>query len=672
MRLLSSIKGNLIITQSLISLGILGLEIWAGFHLSALSDTLIASGLSADSVHTFETAFHSVLWGLQALALGASIWVYSAVTNPLQNMAKSLVQVRRGDLHVDIPGLDRPDVVGDIAQGVESIRKKTVDGFFAQSGLDNLDGNIMMTDLNGQVTYINGSMKSLLRKYAGDISSYVLNFSSDNWHEMNARDFTPFTNPNYDLANIRGNFQTDLKFGDVVFNVRGNSVLNASNEQLGVVLQWVDVTHELKSQDELYKLVEKVIAGDLSERIDASNKTGFNRELAQSFNRLLETLNTSLTDFDKMLTALANGNLKHRILSEYQGVFARLKNSANQTAETLTRTINSLVATSQTIYTDSEAILEGSTELSTRVEQQAANLEETAASMEEMASTVRQNAENAQQANTLAIRSRELAERGGTVVNKAVDAMNLIEQSSGQIADIIRVIDDIAFQTNLLSLNAAVEAARAGEAGKGFAVVAEEVRSLAQRSAHASKQIKDLIEDSGGRVSEGVSLVNMTGSSLQEIVDSAKKVADIIAEIAAASAEQSAGIEHINMAVCQMDDMTQKNAALVQQTTQSTNSLQSQADRLLESARFFGGVVDIKKKAPPASEKFVASRPQNSRSFAPGAKGIDVNKNLDAVPPVSVKTNVKGGLPIAKAEAAPLPLVMPKPMMASDDDWTEF
>jgi methyl-accepting chemotaxis protein len=235
----------------------------------------------------------------------------------------------------------------------------------------------------------------------------------------------------------------------------------------------------------------------------------------------------------------------------------------------------------------SSEISAGSNDLSQRTEQQASSLEETAASMEEITGTVRQNSENARNANQLSAEARDVAERGGKVVGDAVSAMTTIEKSSQKISDIISVIDEIAFQTNLLALNAAVEAARAGDAGKGFAVVASEVRSLAGRSASASKEIKALIMESSGQVKIGAELVNQAGRTLEGIVESVKKVAEIISDIANASAEQSTGIDEINAAISQMDEMTQQNAALVEENTAAAQSLVQQSQALESVMNFF-------------------------------------------------------------------------------------
>ena len=239
------------------------------------------------------------------------------------------------------------------------------------------------------------------------------------------------------------------------------------------------------------------------------------------------------------------------------------------------------------IVTASGEIASGNLDLSARTEEQASSLEETAASMEELTSTVRQNAENAQQANTLAIEASQLATDGGQVVSQVVDTMESIKDSSGKIADIVNIIDGIAFQTNILALNAAVEAARAGEQGRGFAVVATEVRTLAQRSASAAKDIKTLIGESVAQVEQGGALVQQAGDAMEKVVVSVRQVAQIIGEIAVASQEQSAGIHQVNQAIGQMDEVTQQNAALVEEAASASESLKEQAHLLAEAVSIF-------------------------------------------------------------------------------------
>jgi methyl-accepting chemotaxis protein len=287
------------------------------------------------------------------------------------------------------------------------------------------------------------------------------------------------------------------------------------------------------------------------------------------------------------LKAIARGDLTRRYDVTSKDELGQMIGDMNTMSESLTRIVAEVRANSNSIASGSQQISSGNANLSQRTEEQASSLEETAASMEEMTSTVKQNADSAQQAAQLANAARNDAEKGGQVVERTVKAMSEINASSTRIADIISTIDAIAFQTNLLALNAAVEAARAGEQGRGFAVVASEVRTLAQRSADAAKEIKGLIEDSVGKVKAGTDLVDESGQTLTGIVESIKKVADIVAEINAASQEQSAGIDQVNTAVTQMDDMTQQNAALVEEAAAASRSMQDQAAGMSELMTFF-------------------------------------------------------------------------------------
>ena len=284
--------------------------------------------------------------------------------------------------------------------------------------------------------------------------------------------------------------------------------------------------------------------------------------------------------------SISTGDFSRAIVVE-KGDSTSLLFAMNAMRETLTGTIGDIRQSTETIAVASRQIATGNADLSSRTESQASSLEETASSMEELTSTVKQNAENARQANQLVVSASDVAIKGGKVVDKVVDTMASIKESSRKIADIIGVIDGIAFQTNILALNAAVEAARAGEQGRGFAVVATEVRNLAQRSAGAAKEIKALIEDSVGKVDIGGKLVDEAGKTMDEVVNSVKRVTDIMSEIAAASQEQSAGIEQVNQAVGQMDEMTQQNAALVEQAAAAAESLQDQADKLAQAVSVF-------------------------------------------------------------------------------------
>jgi aerotaxis receptor len=327
---------------------------------------------------------------------------------------------------------------------------------------------------------------------------------------------------------------------------------------------------------------------------------------------LMRAVVRPLRDVEDVAMAISSGDLSRRIDVTTDDEIGRVLQAFKNVGGNLRGIVSDVRVGSNAISQSSQEVAAGGNDLSQRTQEQASALEETASSMEEMTSTVKQNADNARQANQLAAGARDQAEKGGAVVSKAVAAMDEINASSKKIADIISVIDEIAFQTNLLALNAAVEAARAGEQGRGFAVVASEVRNLAQRSAAAAKEIKGLINDSVDKVATGTELVDASGKTLTEIVDSVKKVTDIVAEIAAASQEQSAGIDQVNKAVMQMDEMTQQNAALVEESSAAARSLEEQGQKLQELMGFFrlGANDSVTRSGPRRPAKLVSGGPK--------------------------------------------------------------
>ncbi|GAB2614005.1 methyl-accepting chemotaxis protein [Novilysobacter erysipheiresistens] len=338
---------------------------------------------------------------------------------------------------------------------------------------------------------------------------------------------------------------------------------------------------------EIQGLVEAAVSGDFSRRGDAERFQFVYREMIESLNALMESADRGLDEVGSLLAAVAEGDLSREADADLPGQFGELARNANGAVRQLATVVGQIRQGSDAISAAAGEIAAGNNDLSQRTEQQAASLEETASSMEELTSTVRQNADNARQANQLAIGAADVAEQGGRVVGQVVHTMSAINESSRKIGDIIGVIDGIAFQTNILALNAAVEAARAGEQGRGFAVVAAEVRSLAQRSAGAAKEIKQLITDSVGKVEEGSSLVDQAGKTMGEIVTSVKRVTDIIADISAASQEQTSGIEQVNQAILQMDEGTQQNAALVEEASAAARSLEQQSGHLVQTVSAF-------------------------------------------------------------------------------------
>jgi methyl-accepting chemotaxis protein len=347
--------------------------------------------------------------------------------------------------------------------------------------------------------------------------------------------------------------------------------------------------------EEIGALIDAVAAGDLTRRLDLAGKEGFYRTMSEGMNRLVETIGAVVEDLTAVVGAQAQGDLSGRIDKTYRGAFQTLTEDINATAARLAGIVGEVAQATEAISDAAAQVAAGSTDLSERTEQQAAALEQTAAALEQLGATARTNAETSQRANKMVGEARQAAEHGGAVAGGAIDAMKRIAEASRKITEIIGVIDEIAFQTNLLALNAAVEAARAGDAGKGFAVVAQEVRVLAQRSAQASKEIKTLILDSDGQVRNGVDMVKKAGDSLTGIVSAVRQVAGLIGDMAGASREQASAVDEINTTVSQLDEMTQKNAALVEETTAAAQAMAGETGDLRRLMAFFDVGGDVRR-----------------------------------------------------------------------------
>ncbi len=546
---------------------------------------------SAINKRALDSTLNGAAYGLIILGLIVAIvtvFLARTVVKPITLMTDVTGRLASGDMTVQIPGGDRNDEIGEMARSLEQIRTVGVTAAQARSSLNDTSSPMMIVDLDGQVIFPNKAMNNLFGSLMEDLSKELDGFGNpvlagldfDTLHNVAAMridQLIALTEP----ASAR------MALAGRTIDLTASPVFNDAGDRLGTVVEWQDMTVHVAVEREIAGIVHSATEGDFSQRLSEADKTGFFADLAAGMNELLDVVDNGLDQVVKVVSALAEGDITRRMHGEHKGAFARLKDDADRMGDRMEEIVGRIAEVSGAVQTATDELSSGISDLSARTEHQASSLEETTASMEELSATVRQNADSAQEANQVATAAREVANNGGEIVERTVSAMSGIEASSRQINEIVGLIQEIAFQTNLLALNASVEAARAGEAGRGFAVVANEVRALAQRAASASKDIKELIVNSESQVQDGVRLVGEAGASLDEIVTSVKKVADYVSEIAAASHEQTSGIDQVSAAITGMDEMTQQNATLVEETTATIESAVGQVSALQQAVGFF-------------------------------------------------------------------------------------
>jgi methyl-accepting chemotaxis protein len=620
---------------------------------------ILYAGVLKTNIEAFveKITWQVALTGGIAVLLGIiiAIALTRMLLRPLPEIAGWTERLAQYDLNVEIGHQGRRDEVGVLARAVQELKNTSLGAARTQSGLENVTTNVMIADEKNVIVYCNKSVIDTLRRAQDDLRKDLPHFDADDLIGKSVDIF--HKNPAHQqklLASLTGTYRARITVGGRIFDLIANPALNKRGERVGTVVEWADRTEEVRLGNEVVALVQSATDNGFAERIDLTGKSGFIRSLSEAINTMSDKCQAMTGEIAQAIGAMAQGDLTQRLAKEYPGIFGQLKTGANALSERLRDFAGRLSDTARTVRDASAEISTGSQDLASRTESQAASIEQTAASMHEITATVRQNADNAQAANQLAVVARDTAEKGGSVVSDAVAAVTQIEASAQKISDIVGLIDEIAFQTNLLALNASVEAARAGEAGKGFAVVAQEVRALAQRSANASKDIKALISESNTQVKTGAALVNQTGGSLTDIVNAIKKVSDIVAEIAAASREQATGLDQVNTAVGNMDEMTQRNGALVEQTSASAQALADQGRQLAELVGFFK--IDGNSAARPAIPAAPASSPAKPATTPAAARPAPAAK------------------PAAAAKPAPVATSAPKPAPAAsgEDDWQEF
>ncbi len=443
-----------------------------------------------------------------------------------------------------------------------------------KNALDKCTTNVMIADASNHIVYMNETVTAMMQRNESELRKSLPNFNSRQLIGENIDVF--HKNPAHQrgmLSALKTTFRTQIQVGDLYFGLIANPIMDAQGARVGTVVEWSDRTAEVGVENEVATIVQAASQGDFGQRLATQGKTGFFANLSTGMNQLLDTSEQGLSDVADVLAAFAEGDLTKRIERDYAGLFGRVKDSANSTAENLARVLGEVRGAADALTGAANQVSATAQSLSQAASEQAASVEQTTSSIDVMSASISQNSDNAKVTDGMATKTSKEAVDGGSAVSQTVTAMK-------QIAAKIGIVDDIAYQTNLLALNAAIEAARAGEHGKGFAVVAAEVRKLAERSQEAAKEIGDLASNS-------VSTAERAGRLLDAIVPSIQKTSELVQEIAAASAEQSESVVQIGGAMGQLSKATQQNASASEELAATSEELSGQAEQLQQSVAFF-------------------------------------------------------------------------------------
>ena len=482
-----------------------------------------------------------------------------------------------------------------------------------RQALDKCTTNVMIANADNVIIYMNETVTAMMQRNEADLRKTLPQFSARDLVGQNMDVF--HKNPNHQrnlLAGLKSAYKTQIQVGALYFTLSANPIVDVHGSRVGTVVEWQDRTGEVGIEQEIAAIVAAAAQGDFGQRLALDGKTGFFANLSSNMNQLMGTSEQGLSDVSDVLAAFAQGDLTTRMVRDYAGLFGKVKDNVNSTAENLTRVIGEVHAAADALTGAANQVSATAQSLSQAASEQASSVEQTTASVDVMSASISQNSDNAKVTDRMATKTSKEAVEGGAAVTQTVSAMK-------QIAAKIGIVDDIAYQTNLLALNAAIEAARAGEHGKGFAVVAAEVRKLAERSQAAAKEIGELAGDS-------VQTSERAGTLLEEIVPSIQKTSELVQEIAAASAEQSESVVQIGAAMGQLSKATQQNASASEQLAATSEELSGQAEQLQQSIAFFQTGADgpkVRAAGPlPADRRAAAMRlPAPARKLPVPGKG---------------------------------------------------
>ncbi len=548
-------------------------------------------------------------YGELAQGTNAMVKAHIEANHKALNLVNAYVRGQFDETMPELPGEKRK--VTEAINGARSAMQAAAEAAVANErvvqALNKASTNVMIADAKNHILFMNETMVTMMQRNESELRQVLPQFSARNLLGQSIDVF--HKNPSHQrnlLSSLSGSYRTQIQVGSLYFGLVASPIFASNGERLGTVVEWLDRTAEVGVEKEVAAVVQAAAQGDFSARLNPEGKTGFYAGLSTGMNHLLETNEMGLTDIASLLQSFSEGDLTARIERDYAGLFGQVKDSANATADNLTRVLGEVRAAADALTGAAGQVSATAQALSQAANKQAASVEETSSQMESMQASVTQNSDNAKVTDGMASKASLEAKEGGAAVNLTVTAMK-------QIAAKISIVNDIAYQTNLLALNAAIEAARAGEHGKGFAVVAAEVRKLAERSQEAAKEIGELAASS-------VSTAERAGKLLEGIVPSIQKTSELVQEIAAASAEQTESAVQIGGAMGQLSNATQQNASASEELAATSEELSNQADQLQHSVSFFKVGDDapavLERHAVRQAPRHVAT-PLNHRASAP-------------------------------------------------------